>query len=102
MINHIKEEKEFDEITKTGTVLADFFATWCGPCKMLSPIVEELSEEMKDVTFVKIDVDEAPRIAARYEIYSIPTLILFKNGVPAKKQVGFIPKPRLKSKLNPI
>ena len=97
MINHIKEEKEFDEITKTGTVLVDFFATWCGPCKMLSPIVEELSEEMKDVTFVKIDVDEAPRIAARYEIYSIPTLILFKNGVPAKKQVGFSPKPRLKS-----
>lgn len=97
MINHIKEEKEFDEITKSGTVLVDFFATWCGPCKMLSPIVEELSEEMKDVTFVKIDVDEAPRIAARYEIYSIPTLILFKNGVPAKKQVGFIPKPRLKS-----
>lgn len=97
MINHIKEEKEFDEITKTGTVLVDFFATWCGPCKMLSPIVEELSEEMKDVTFVKIDVDEAPRIAARYEIYSIPTLILFKKGVPAKKQVGFIPKPRLES-----
>lgn len=76
-------------------VLIDFFATWCGPCKMLSPLVEEVAEERSDIKVGKIDVDEAPALAAKYGISSIPTLIVFKNGDLADQSVGFIPKEKI-------
>ncbi len=73
-------------------VLVDFFATWCGPCKMLAPVLEEVEAEHPEVAFFKLDVDQSPEIANRYGVMSIPTLILFKNGEEADKSVGYMPK----------
>ena len=83
--------KEFKElINQEGLVLVDFFATWCGPCKMLMPVLEELQEELKDdVTIAKIDVDEESELAAEYRISSIPTLVLLKNGKPVDSAIGY-------------
>jgi thioredoxin 1 len=78
-------------------VLVDFWAGWCGPCKMLSPVVEKVSEEVDSVKFVGIDVDSAERLAIKYGISSIPCLILFKNGEEADRSVGFVPAYKLKS-----
>ena len=87
---------EFNELIKNNTVLVDFYANWCGPCKMLSPIVEELSNEITDVVFAKVDVDESNDIAALFKIMSIPTLILFKEGKAIFKTVGFQSKEELR------
>ncbi|MCX6006355.1 MAG: thioredoxin [Chloroflexi bacterium] len=74
-------------------VLVDFWAVWCGPCRMVAPIVEELSEEYKDrMDFAKVNVDEAPKIASSYNVMSIPTIILFKGGKPFEQVVGYRPK----------
>ena len=89
----IKEKDFVQEVLKSDKpVLVDFFATWCGPCKMLSPVVDQISEERPDVKFVKVDVDEAGDIAAQYKIMSIPTLIVFKDGQVAAQTVGVQPK----------
>ena len=77
-------------------VLVDFWAEWCGPCKILSPRVDEASGEMDDVAVAKVNVDEQEEIAARYKIMQIPTLILFKNGEVAGKSVGAITKDQIK------
>lgn len=90
--------EEFDEITATGVVLVDFFATWCGPCKMIAPVLEELAETYKDqATIIKVDVDQQQELAQRYGVMSIPTLILFKNGKDIKTVSGFQPKPMLEN-----
>ena len=92
----IKEDQFEAEVEKAeGKVLVDFWAGWCGPCKMLSPVVEQLSNETPDVKFVGVDVDEAERLAVKYGISSIPCLILFENGAEAKRSVGVQPKPAL-------
>ena len=78
----------FDETIETGTTLVDFWAVWCGPCKMQSPIVDAFAEEHKDVKVGKVNVDEQMELATRYGIMSIPTLMVFKNGELAAKQVG--------------
>lgn len=90
-------EAEFEEVVlKSETpVFVDFFATWCGPCKMMSPILEQVSEEVPGVTFVSIDVDEAERLAILYGISSIPCMILFKNGEEADRVVGAVPKQKI-------
>ena len=81
-------------------VVVDFWATWCGPCRMLSPILDELAEEMADVIdVVKVNVDDADEIAAQYRIMSIPTLIFFKNGQPVDKTVGAMPKNALEERI---
>lgn len=77
-------------------VLIDFWATWCGPCKMIAPIVEELDEEMSNVKFVKVDVDKNPQIANQYKIVSIPTLKIFKDGKLINTLIGFKTKDALK------
>ena len=89
--------QEFQEKIAQGRVLVDFFATWCGPCKMLSPILEEVDQrdEAGDLLIVKVDVDEASDIAMRFGIQSIPTLILFENGEMVKHALGYMPKPQL-------
>ena len=85
-------EKDFDKKIESGKVLVDFFATWCGPCRMLSPIVEELSKEVEDYEFYKVDVDENESLAAKYGIMTIPTLLIFKDGELKKTSVGLISK----------
>lgn len=97
MIVHVTELNDFNEKISKGRVLVDFFATWCGPCKMLAPILEEIDErhEAGDLLIVKVDVDEAGVIAARFGIQSIPTLILFENGSAVKQTLGYMPKPQL-------
>lgn len=77
-------------------VLVDFWATWCGPCKMIAPVVEEIAQEYADKIVVgKVDVDEVPSIAARYNVMSIPTLIVFENGKEVNRLVGFRPKAQI-------
>ena len=92
----IKSVEEFNEITANGKVLVDFYATWCGPCRMLAPVLEELSEEISDVQIIKVDVDELPELARRFGIMSIPTIFYFKEGEIAKKVIGFQDKNSLK------
>ena len=81
-------------------VVVDFWATWCGPCRMLSPLLDEVEEEMSDkITVVKVNVDDADEIAMRYRIMSIPTLLFIKNGQIVDKTVGAMPKPALAEKI---
>ncbi|HEX6713948.1 MAG TPA: thioredoxin [Thermoleophilaceae bacterium] len=82
-------------------VLVDFWAPWCGPCRIIAPHLEELDNEREDLTVVKMNVDENPETAAKYGIMSIPTLLLFKNGQVAKQVVGALPKARLQQELEP-
>lgn len=83
-----------------GTVFVDFYAEWCGPCKMTSPIIEELSNEITDVKFVKIDVDTNPEISGEYSIFSIPTFIIFKDGNIVDTFTGVQSKDNFKKRLS--
>ena len=82
-------------------VLVDFWAPWCGPCRIIAPHLEELDSERDDLRVVKLNTDENPETAAKYGIMSIPTLILFKNGQVAKQIVGALPKARLQQEIEP-
>lgn len=90
------DKEDFNDIVSNGKVVVDFFATWCGPCKMLGPIFEKVSEDVNDVKFVKLDVDKFNDIAREYGVMSIPTLILFENGKEVKKEIGFMSEDKLK------
>lgn len=84
------------EVLQAGqTVLVDFYADWCGPCKMMGPVVEELSSEQTDVKVCKINIDEEMAVAQKYGVMSIPTFIAFKNGEISGKQIGAVPKSKL-------
>ena len=93
----ILNKAEFEETIKEGVTLVDFFATWCGPCKMLGPVLEELSAEIPDVKFVKVDVDDEPELAEKYGIMSIPNVFLFKNGEIAGSFLGLQSKENVKA-----
>lgn len=96
----IVNSEEFRSNVNEGLVVVDFFATWCGPCKMLAPVFEELSSEMdKKATFLKVDVDQCGDIAREYSISTIPTMIIFKNGEKQETMVGFLPKESIKSNI---
>ena len=97
MILHINDEKQFFETIKEGRVFVDFFATWCGPCNMLGPVIEEMDAngDFGDMKVVKVDVDEAPEIAEKYGVQSIPTLLVLKDGKIVNQALGFMPKPML-------
>jgi thioredoxin 1 len=84
-----------------GAVLVDFWAPWCGPCRVVHPILEEIDSEREDLKIVSLNTDENQQTAASYEVLSIPTLILFKNGEIAKKVIGAMPKRRLEAELEP-
>lgn len=96
MIKHVESMNEFKEEIKSGTVLVDFFATWCGPCQMLAPVLEELDKET-NIKILKIDVDELADIAREFRVMSIPTLVVMKDGKPVKKEMGYMPLERLKA-----
>jgi thioredoxin 1 len=82
-------------------VLVDFWAPWCGPCRMVAPVLEEIASERPDLKVVQLNIDENQQTGAAYEVLSIPTLILFKNGQIAKKVIGAYPKKRLEAELEP-
>ena len=92
-ILHVNES-EFDRevLQDSGTVLVDFWATWCGPCRMLSPIVDEVAEERTDVKVGKVNVDEQPELAGQFGVMSIPTLLVFEQGKLVRQAVGARPK----------
>ena len=88
---------EFNNEVKDGVVIVDFFADWCGPCKMLAPIFEEVGNEMEGkAKFIKVNVDEARDIADKFRISTIPTMIVLKNGEKKEVSVGFMPKEKIK------
>ena len=89
MIKHIETREELDALIKEGDVLLDFFATWCGPCKMLSPVLEQLDQEGFPVQIVKVDTDEAPELAIEFGVQAIPTLIYFSNGQVVNRTMGY-------------
>ena len=84
-----------DVLGSDKPVLVDFWATWCGPCRMVAPVLEEIAAEHDEITVAKLDVDANPTVARDYQVLSIPTLILFKGGEPVKQIVGAKPKPAL-------
>ncbi len=92
-IVHVTSENYRSEVLDApGTVLLDFFAVWCGPCRMVAPILEEIAGERSDVKVCKIDVDQAPDLAAQFRVSSIPTLVVLKGGKVTAKTVGACPK----------
>lgn len=103
MIKHINEKDfEIEVLKENGVVVVDFFATWCGPCNMLAPILEEVQEEMKNIKIVKVDIDENPNVSQEYRVKNIPTIKIFKNGEELSTNVGFLPKGSLIDIINKI
>lgn len=94
--------QNFEEKVKnnSGLTVVDFFATWCGPCKMLAPILEEAASEYTDVSFCKVDIDEEMALATEYQIMSVPTLLFFKGGEVVKKSIGLISPDDLEQFIN--
>lgn len=90
-------EENFQSLIDKELVVVDFFATWCGPCKMLSPVLEDLANDRSNVNIVKVDVDECQNLAKNYGIMSVPTLLLFKNGSLISKRNGYMPKEEITS-----
>ena len=99
VITITKENFEAEVLKSAQPVLLDFWAAWCGPCRMLSPIVDEVAEERTAVKVGKVNVDEQPDLAAEFGVMSIPTLIVFKNGEEIDRSVGALPKARLQALL---
>ncbi len=88
------ENFETEVLNHEGIVMVDFFATWCGPCKMLSPVIDEIAEEGQ-IKVGKVDIDESMEIAKKYRVMSVPTVVIFKDGQPVKTHVGFAEKDEL-------
>lgn len=96
VINLTRDNFEAEVTEFKGMVLVDFWASWCMPCKMLSPVVDEVAEEVTSVKVAKVNVDEQQSLAARFDVMSIPTLIVFKDGKEVRRSVGVIPKEAVK------
>jgi thioredoxin 1 len=101
-LNDVTDATFQAEVIESETpVLVDFWAPWCGPCRVVGPILEEIAQERDDLRVVKLNVDENQETAANYQVLSIPTMILFRNGAVAKKVIGAYPKKKLESELEP-
>lgn len=103
MIKHINDKEfELEVLNENKIVVVDFFATWCGPCKMLAPVLEDVQGELTEVKIVKVDIDENPNVAAKYNIRNIPTIKIFKDGEDVKTKVGFTPREALISMIENV
>lgn len=93
----IVDSTEFKSQIESGVTVVDFFATWCGPCKMLAPVLEGLSSEMEGkVNFIKVDIDQSMDLASEFKIASVPTMVIFKDNQKVDQLVGFLPKEKIK------
>ncbi|MBJ7347804.1 MAG: thioredoxin [Thermoleophilaceae bacterium] len=103
-ITEVTDDNFQAEVIESGTpTLVDFWAPWCGPCRMVAPVLEEIAKERGEaIKIVKLNVDENPNTAAKFQVMSIPTLILFKNGDVAHKVIGALPKRKLDAELEPV
>lgn len=100
---HVKENEFRKKVLESSKpVLLDFYATWCGPCKMLGQVLEELDKEQEDFQIVKVDVDENPNLAEEWQVSSVPALFFIKDGQVKDSAVGFYPKPRLLQKMKSL
>lgn len=101
MVNTVDKSNFQKEVLEhKGLVFVDFYADWCGPCKMTGPIVDELSEEVKQMKFVKVDVDANPELSTPYQVFSIPTFMIFKNGEVVNQFVGAMGKETFLAEIN--
>lgn len=99
-MKYLEHESDFELIIKNGTVLVDFYATWCAPCQYLSPVLEELEKEMPEVTIVKVDIDKFDNLTRRFAVMSVPTIMIYKEGKVQNTSVGFLEKEAIKDLLN--
>ena len=102
MVKEINAEEYSEIVNSSNPVVIDFHATWCGPCKVLSPILEELDDEIEGVEFVKLDVDQHPQIAGQNQVMGVPTVVILKDGEVKDRFVGVQPKEVIKEKVSAL
>lgn len=96
------EQESLEDLTRNGIVIVDFYANWCGPCKMLGPVLEDIASSRAEISVIKVDVDKHDTLAREFGIMSIPTIIIYKDGKLMKKLVGFMPEEALLEEINNI